>query len=189
MRQLTVFNSVSLDGYFTDAHGDMSWAHAGGDDPEFAAFTAENAKGGGVLVFGRVTYEMMAGFWPTPAAAQAMPEVAAQMNTLEKIVFSRTLDAAAWENTRLVKGDPAAEMRKLKEEQGPGMVILGSGSIVAQLAEAGDLIDMYQTVVCPIALGSGRTMFEGLSRRMNLKLVQSRVFAGNGKAFLSYAPA
>jgi len=66
MRKLIVFNSVTLDGYFTDANGDMSWAHK--NDPEWNAFTAENAKGGGTLLFGRITYDLMVSFWPTPAA-------------------------------------------------------------------------------------------------------------------------
>ncbi len=69
MRKLSVFNQVSLDGYVTDARGDMSWAHR--SDPEWQAFTAENALGGGVLVFGRVTYDLMASFWPTPAPLAA----------------------------------------------------------------------------------------------------------------------
>jgi dihydrofolate reductase len=91
-----MFNSVSLDGYFTDANNDMSWAHAGGDDPEVREFTAGNAKGTGALVFGRITYEMMASFWPTPQAAQMMPEVAAGMNGARKYVFSRSLRKADW---------------------------------------------------------------------------------------------
>jgi dihydrofolate reductase len=186
MRKLIVFNNISLDGYFTDAKGDMSWAHEGGDDPEFAAFTSDNAKGGGVLVFGRVTYDLMASFWPTPAAAAQMPQVAEQMNKLEKIVFSRTLEAAAWMNTRLVTSDPVAEMRRIKREEGSDMVIMGSGSIVAQFAQAG-LIDGYQVVVCPIALGSGRTMFEGVTRPIRMKLTHSRTFR-NGKIFASCEP-
>ena len=80
MPKLNIFNNVSLDGYFTDSNNDMSWAHAGADDPELREFTVGNAKGAAALVFGRVTYEMMAGFWPTPMAAQMMPEVAVGMN-------------------------------------------------------------------------------------------------------------
>ena len=77
MTRLNMFNSVSLDGYFTDSSNDMSWAHAGGGDKEFQDFVAGNAQGKSALIFGRVTYEMMAAFWPTPMAAQMMPEVAA----------------------------------------------------------------------------------------------------------------
>jgi dihydrofolate reductase len=182
MRKLIVFNQVSLDGYFVDASGDMSWAHR--NDPEWNAFASENASGGGELVFGRITYEMMAGFWPTPQALQMMPAVAEGMNTSPKIVFSTTLDAASWNNTRLIKGDIASQMRKLKAEAGPGMAILGSGSIVSQLAQAG-LIDEYQLVINPIVLGAGRTMFEGVKEKLSLKLINTRTF-GNGNVVLRY---
>ncbi len=74
MRKLIVFNSVSLDGYFTDANSDMSFAHNPNPDAEFDAFTSGNASGGGMLLFGRVTYQMMESFWPTPAAAESMPD-------------------------------------------------------------------------------------------------------------------
>jgi dihydrofolate reductase len=74
-----VFESSSVDGYFVDAQGDMSWAHAGQDDPAFADWVGGNASGGGALLFGRKTYEMMEAFWPTPAAANEMPIVAAGM--------------------------------------------------------------------------------------------------------------
>ncbi len=187
MRKLIVFNSITLDGYFTGANGDMSWAHEGSDDPEFAAFTAGNAKGDGALVFGRVTYDMMKSFWPTDQAKQAMPEVADGMNRKEKIVFSRTLDKSDWQNTRLLKEDPVAAIRKIKQQQGPGLALLGSGTIVAPLAAAG-LIDSYQVVVCPIVLGAGRTMFQGLPRPLRLKPTQSRQFR-NGKIFITYEPA
>lgn len=184
MRKLLVFNSVSVDGYFTDAKGDMSWAHK--SDPEFNEFVAENSKSGGELLYGRVTYQMMESFWPTPAAAKQFPKVAEQMNKLPKVVFSRTLDSVSWQNTRLLKGDLAEEVRKLKEESGEQMVLMGSGSIVAQLAPEG-LIDEYQIVVNPIVLGDGRTMFEGVKERLNLKRTNSRTFE-NGNVLLCYEP-
>ena len=185
MPKLIVFNSVSLDGYFTDAIGDMSWAHT--QDPEWDEFVSGNASGGGVLMFGRVTYDLMASFWPTPMAAKIAPVVAERMNSLPKVVFSRSLDKASWNNTKVVKGDIAAEVRKMKQEPGPGMVILGSGSIVSQLTEAG-LIDEYQIVVHPIVLGQGRTLFEGIKNKVRLKRTSSRTF-GNGNVVLCYQPA
>ena len=182
MRRLTAFEQVSLDGFFVDAKGDMSWAHK--QDPEWNEFAAGNAKGGGTLLFGRVTYEMMASFWPTEAARQRMPEVAEGMNTLPKVVFSRTLSETPWKNTRLVKGDMVTEVRKMKSEPGRGMVILGSGSVVSQLTEAA-LIDELQIVVNPIVLGRGRTLFETVSKSVPLKRVDTRTF-GNGNVVLSY---
>lgn len=182
MRKLVVFNNVSLDGYFVDARGDMSWAHR--HDAEWNAFTSENASGGAELVFGRVTYDMMAGFWTTAAARETLPAVAERMNGLPKVVFSRTLDEAAWRNTRLVRGDLAAATKALKEEAGPDMVVLGSGSIVAQLTDA-RLIDEYQVVLCPVVLGGGRTMFEGVKEKVDLALKRTRAF-GNGNVVLWY---
>jgi len=186
MRRLAVFNQVSVDGYFVDAHGDMSWAHNATKDAAWQAFVEGNAKSGGVLLFGRITYELMAGYWPTPLAARNNPVVAERMDNLPKIVFSRTLEKASWHNTKLVKGDPAAEIRKLKQEPGPDMVILGSGTIVSQVTQA-RLVDEYQVVVIPIVLGQGRTMFEGMNERLPLKLAKTRTF-DNGNVLLCYEP-
>jgi dihydrofolate reductase len=185
MPKLVAYTSVSLDGYFTDANGDMNWAHK--HDPEWQAFVSENASRGGQLLFGRVTYDLMAGFWPTALAAQSNPVVVERMNSLRKFVFSRKLDQVTWNNATLLKGDLAAEVRKLKQEPGPNIVVMGSGSVVAQLAEAG-LIDEYQIVLNPIVVGNGRTMFEGVKRKLPMKLASSRVF-GNGNVVLFYQPA
>jgi dihydrofolate reductase len=172
-RHLSVFNSISLDGHFTDGTSDMSWAHA--PDPEWQQFTAENAGGDAELIFGRKTYEMMANFWPTPQAKQMMPEVAASMNRMRKNVFSRSLTEARWENSRLARGDLVAEVRRLKSEPGPGLLIMGSGEIVSQLTQAG-LIDDFQLVTVPIVLGRGRSLFEGVTTRPSLKLTKTRIF-------------
>ena len=166
----------------------MSWAHrTNKDDAEWNTFVEENASGGGVLVFGRVTYELMAGFWPTPFAIESMPVVAEGMNSMPKIVFSRTLNEASWNNTKLVKDDPATEIQKMKQEPGENMVIMGSGSIVSQLAEEEGLIDEYQIVVIPVVLGKGRTMFDGIKKKLDLKLIRSRVFY-NENVLLCYEP-
>jgi dihydrofolate reductase len=185
MRKLAVFNNVTLDGYFVTMNGDMSWAHK--QDAEWNAYVQGNASGGGELLFGRITYEMMASYWPTPHAIENFPVVAEGMNNLPKVVFSRTMDKASWSNTKLVKGDLAAEVRKMKKEPGKDMVILGSGSIVSQLAQQG-LIDEYQVAVNPIVLGKGRTMFDGIKDKLTLKLTKTRPFA-NGSVVLCYEPA
>jgi dihydrofolate reductase len=184
MPKLVTYTMVSLDAYFTDANGDMSWAHK--KDPEWQAYVSENASGGGQLLFGRVTYDLMASFWPTPLAVQSSPIVVERMNSLPKMVFSKTLDKASWNNTTLVKGDLTTEVRKLKQEPGPNMTVMGSGSIVAQLADAG-LIDEYQIVVSPLVLGNGRTLFEGVKKKLPMKLTKSRAF-GNGNVVLCYEP-
>jgi dihydrofolate reductase len=184
VRRLIVFNSVSLDGFFVDRNGDMSWAH--NSSAEFDAFVEGNAKGGGMLLFGRITYDLMASFWPTPVASQMYPIVAERMNNLPKVVFSRAMEKATWSNTKLVKGDIVEEIRSMKRESGADMVIMGSGSIVSQLTQEG-LIDEYQFVVIPVILGKGRTMFDGIRDKLTLQLTKSRIF-GNGNVFLCYEP-
>jgi dihydrofolate reductase len=184
MQRVMVFNNVSVDGYIADDKGDMSWAR--NDDAEWNEFVQGNARGDGMLMFGRKTYDLMVSFWPTPAAIAMMPEVAEKMNSAKKVVFSKSMKRVEWKNTTLVKGDPVEAVRKMKGEAGEGMVIFGSGTIVAQLAGAG-LIDEYQIAVIPVALGAGKTMFEGLERRLKLKLTKHRVF-GNGSVLLHYEP-
>ena len=185
MRKLSVFLNISLDGYFADANNAMDWAHR--QDEEWTRFAAGNASGDSTLVFGRVTYDMMAAFWPSEMAKQSMPDVARGMNTAEKFVFSRTLKHSDWTNTRMVNGDPVGEIRTLKAGDGPALVILGSGSIVAQLTQAG-LIDEYQLAVMPEVLGAGRTPFDGVTNRPTLKRTEFRAFA-NGAVFLRYEAA
>ncbi len=184
MPRLSSFISLSIDGCYADAGGGMSWADA--QDPEQAEFTGANARGGGALVFGRVTYEMMAAFWPTPTAAQLMPDVAAQMNALPKIVFSRTLSSADWSNTR-VNADVAGELRKLKSGKGPDMAILGSGSIVLEAAAAG-LLDELQVMLVPVTLGAGKRLFDGLPRSLAWRREEVRQFS-NGNVFVRWRPA
>ena len=183
MRKLIVFNLVSLDGCFTGEGGDISWHRV---DAEFQELANEAANSGSTLLFGRVTYQLMAGFWPTPEAVRTDPVVAEGMNTSEKIVFSRTLDSALWHNTRLVNDDMIGAVRRLKQGSGKNLAVLGSGTIVAQLAAAG-LIDEYRILINPVVLGRGRTMFEGIGRHLHLKLIRSRIF-GNGNVLLCYAP-
>jgi dihydrofolate reductase len=186
MRRLIVFNQVTLDGYFAGRNGDIGWAHRDRNDAEWNAFVEGNAKGGGTLLFGRITYELMASYWPTPLALANDPVVAERMNNLPKVVFSRTLDKPSWSNTKLVKTGMEAAIRKMKTEPGPDMAILGSGSIVSQLAQQG-VIDEYQIVVVPVVLGNGRTMFEGVGKKLTLKLARTRPFA-NGSVLLCYEP-
>lgn len=184
MARLSVFNSVSLDGYFSGDGGDLSWAHSAPQDAEWQAFVNGNAGGDGPLLFGRITYDMMAAFWPTPAAAQQMPEVAAGMNRLPKFVCSRSMKASPWQNTTVLNGDLLSEVQRLKQRPGGDITILGSGTIVSQLAQAG-LVDAYQYVLVPVILGKGRTMFEGVTSRPVLKPTKTRVF-GNGNVVLWY---
>ena len=185
-RRLSSFVQVSLDGFYCGPNGDMSFAQKPPEDTEWQAYVNGNASGGGMLLFGRVTYDMMAAWWPTPEAAKVAPVVADRMNAMPKVVFSRTLTAADWINTTLVKGDLVESVAALKREEGPEIATLGSGSIVRQLAAAG-LVDTFQIGVVPVVLGSGKSLFAGVTRRLDLVLTSSRAFA-NGTVVLGYVP-
>jgi dihydrofolate reductase len=184
MRKLSVFNFLSLDGYYKDINNKTDWHTHGGK--EEGKFSEEGAQSGSILVFGRVTYDMMAGFWPSPMAHEMFPKVATGMNQSEKIVFSKKLKKAAWSNTKVISGNIINEMKKLKKSAGSDLTILGSGSLVTQFAEEG-LIDTYIFMVDPIAIGSGTPIFNGLKRQLNLKLISSRKFK-SGTVLNSYEP-
>jgi dihydrofolate reductase len=119
-------------------------------------------------------------------ATQNMPTVAEAMNKQPKVVFSRTMNEAKWNNTRLISGDLATEARKLKEESGDDIVIMGSGNLISQLAKL-KMIDEYQIALTPVVIGKGKSMFDGVNKT-NLKLTKSRAF-GNGTVVLWYEPA
>ncbi|WP_353720284.1 dihydrofolate reductase family protein [Dyadobacter sp. 676] len=183
MGKLIAYNFTTLNGYFKGRDNDISWHRHGQEENEFAAGNLETRA---TLLFGRITYEMMAGFWPTPMAMESMPEVARGMNETEKIVFSTTLKTARWANTTLIKTDLVEAVRALKADPERMMTILGSGSIIMQLAEA-RLIDEYQFMIDPVAIGEGTPSFQGLTRKLDLELIDSRVF-GSGVVLLRYVP-
>jgi dihydrofolate reductase len=186
MPQLIVFDHITLDGYFAAPNGDISFLRQRFKDDEFHSFAVENINAAGSLVFGRVTYEVMVNYWPTPNAIKDEPTIAERMNSLLKFVLSRTLSKSSWNNTQFPKGDIASEVRKIKQLPGKRIAILGSGSIVAQLAPLG-LIDEYELVLNPVAIGRGRTLFDGIKDQMNLKLTKTHTFR-NGNVLLNYEP-
>jgi dihydrofolate reductase len=183
MRRLIVFNFITLNGFFEGSNGDTSWHRHGPEENEFGA---EKIKSGGTLLFGRVTYEMMVSFWPTPAATQSFPVMAEGMNKAEKIVFSRTLKKVEWNNTRLVKDNIIEEIKKMKQMPGNDMALLGSGSILTQFAE-NNLIDEYQIMIDPVVLGDGVPIFKGIRNKLNLELSSTRTFK-SGVVLLCYKP-
>jgi dihydrofolate reductase len=183
MRKLNVFEFISLDGYYKGLNGDISWHRHGGDESEFSA---DSLKADNMLLFGRVTYDMMVSFWPTPDAINSLPAVATGMNSAEKIVFSNTLKKADWNNTSIMSGDIVSQIKKLKQTPGKDMTILGSGTILTQFAEAG-LIDGYQFMIDPVALGNGTPIFSGLKRKLDLELTDTKVFK-SGIVLLKYEP-
>jgi dihydrofolate reductase len=184
MRKVTVFNFITLNGYFKGPDGDISWHKHGAEENEYAA---EMLKSGNTLLFGRVTYEMMASYWPTPIAIKNDPMVAAGMNNADKIVFSKTLKKVEWSNTRIVKDNIGEEIEKMKKMPGKDMTLLGSGTILTQFAEQ-SLIDEYQIMVDPIVIGDGTPIFKGIRNKLDLKLTSTRTFK-SGVVLLCYQPA
>ncbi len=183
MKKLGAFLFISLDGYYEGQNRDISWHVHGEEENEYAV---ENLEKNNILLFGRITYDLMANFWQTPEAKKSEPEVAKLMTGSEKFVVSRTLKNPEWENTSVISGNIASEIRKIKQLSVKDIVILGSNSIMVQLAEA-DLIDQYEIMIDPVAIGSGKQLFSGITRRLNLELTNARKFK-SGVVLLSYKP-
>jgi dihydrofolate reductase len=175
---------VSLDGFFEGPNRELDWHNV---DQEFNEFAIDQLNSLDFLLFGRVTYEMMASYWPTPAALRDDPIVAGRMNALPKIVISKTLDKAEWNNTRLMKDHIAEEIGKLKQQPGKDMAIFGSSDLATSLTELG-LVDEYRIMVNPVVLGAGKPLFKGIPGRLQLKLVKTKTFH-NGNVLLYYEPA
>jgi dihydrofolate reductase len=185
MRKVLFFMLTTLDGYFEGPNQDISWHNAG--DEEFNQFAIQQLDNVDTLIFGRLTYELMVGYWTTDFAKTNDPIVAAKMNSTPKLVFSKTLEKVAWENTRLIHDNYVAEMRALKQQPGKDMVILGSSDLAVTFIEHG-LIDEYRIMLNPLALGGGKPLFQGIPGRLDLKLVHTRVFK-SGNVLLYYVPA
>ncbi|MHC1785177.1 MAG: dihydrofolate reductase family protein [Anaerolineaceae bacterium] len=156
MRKIIVFNHVTLDGFFAGPNGELDWPVK--DDGESTEFAREGQGEADTFIFGRVTYEMMAGYWPTPAAIAQNPVFANALNNNAKIVFSKTLTKTGWANTQLWHEINREEILKLKALPGKNMLIFGSGTIVQQLTALG-LIDEYQLILNPLVLGKGKPLF------------------------------
>jgi dihydrofolate reductase len=184
MRKIIVFEVMTLDGYDEGPNKEFDWPVA---DEEFNEFGLRQLDEVDTLLFGRVTYEMMAAYWPTPAARQDDPGVAAKMNSLPKIVVSRTLTVTGWANSRLLEGDLATEVTKLKEQPGKDIAVFGSAGLTVSLLQLG-LVDELRIMVSPIVLGAGRSLFRTAGERIRLRLLSARPFR-SGNVLLTYTPA
>jgi dihydrofolate reductase len=183
MARLILFNLVTLDGFFAGPNGEIDWHRV---DDEFNEFAVGQLEAAGGLVFGRVTYELMAGYWPSEEGPRDDPLVAAKMNGLPKVVFSRTMERADWANTSLVRGDDAVrEMAGLKKRPGKDLYIFGSADLAGTFTRH-RLIDEYRLLVNPVVLGRGRPLFAG-ARRLDFEHLSTRTF-GNGNVLQCYSP-
>lgn len=126
----------------------------------------------------------MAAFWPGPVAQEQFPIVAENMNKAEKLVCSTQLKETSWSNTTILNGDIVEKVRELKQLGNKNITILGSGSIITQLADAG-LIDQFTIMLDPVTLGNGTSLFNGIKNPLELKLTSTRVFK-DGIVLLNY---
>ncbi len=175
MRGLIASEMVTLDGYFAGPNGEIDWFFW---NEEMANCSADLLSRVDTILFGRVTYELMADYWPSASVTSENPIIIDKMNNLPKIVFSKTLEKAEWKNTKLVEEINKDDILKLKQQPGKDIVIYGSGSIVSALTQLG-LIDEYRIFVNPVILGSGKLLFKNLTKNVNLKLVQTKTFKSN----------
>ena len=182
MPSMYSFMLVSADGYHVGPADTLAWHNV---DKEFSQLAQRQLHEAGTLVFGRVTYEGMAAFWPTPAAEESDPYVARAMNTTPKIVISRTLATATWAGTQVIRARPEEELAKLKQQAGKDVVIMGSSTLTAGLLQTG-LLDELRIMVNPVILGEGRSLFAGASTT-NLILLRTQRFS-SGNVLLCYQP-
>lgn len=181
MRKLIAWDMITLDGFFEGPNkGDIDWFLF--EEEELEPYILESQMRAGTLLFGRVTYEGMAEYWRS-----AEGTIAEFMNSVEKVVFSRTLESADWSNTRLVKDNAAEEVSKLKGQDGRAIFVFGSADFTSTLIEH-DLIDEYRIGINPLLLGTGTPFFKGSKRRVDLKLVEARPLK-SGLVILHYQPA
>lgn len=201
MRRILAFDNVSADGFFSDAQGGLDWVV---NDPDLlakngAAAASGASSGDATLLFGRRTYEMFAAFWPhvtrdTPAPhgeGKMPPEMLAMadmLNGAEKLVWSRSLEKPSWKGTRVLRAFDPKEVAALKRAPGPDIMVFGSGSLVAQLAEH-RLLDELQLQVSPIALGKGRNLLADLPRAHALRLLEATPYPKTGVVMMRYGLA
>src|SRR5580658_7690632 len=180
MRRIIVSNLVSLDGFFEGPNQELDWFIV---DEEFFAYAKDLLRSVDTLLFGAKTYQHMAAYWPSAP----VDEIADKMNSLPKIVFSKTLEKADWNNSRVIRDKIQEEVSKLKAQPGKDMVIFGSASLASSLLQLG-LIDEYRVILQPVLLGKGSPLFQGITDRIQLKLISAKTF-GSGVVLLSYQRA
>lgn len=178
MRKVIMWDMVSVDGFFEAPGHDIEWFVF---EDELAAYIGETQLEADTLLFGRVTYEMMAAYWPS-----AEGDIATFMNGAEKFVFSRSMKSADWHKTTLVTGDAAKEVERLKQRDGGTIFIFGSADFAAGLIDKG-LVDEYRLGINPVLLGKGVPLFKPGLKRTKLKLTHARPL-NSGVVILHYQP-
>jgi dihydrofolate reductase len=183
MARLILFNMMTVDGFFEGPNKEIDWHNV---DSEFNEYAIEQLNSADTLIFGRVTYELMAAWWPKADAIKDDPIVAQKMNAIPKIVFSRTLDVAAWENTVIIKEKFEQKIKELKHEKTKNLFIFGSSELASSFRRL-NLIDEYRIIINPILLGKGNPLFKEWDAKLKLKLLRLREFK-SGNILLVYSP-
>jgi len=185
MRKVIVSEFVTLEGVMEDPGGAEKFKHGGWTWPywnnEIGKFKLDELFASDALLLGRVTYQGFAAAWPSRTDKEGFAD---RMNSLPKFVVSATLDKAEWNNSKLIRGNVAEEVSRLKQQPGQDILIAGSGALVRTLMRH-DLIDEYRLLVYPVVVGSGKRLFEGLNERLNLKHISARTFS-SGVVALCY---
>jgi len=180
MRRVIASNLVSLDGFFEGPNKELDWFVI---DEEFLEYAKTLLRTADTILFGRETYKHMASYWPS-----APPdEIANKMNSLAKVVFSKSLPTVEWNNSRLVPDNAVQEVAKLKQLPGGDILIFGSAALASSLLQAG-LIDEYRVILNPILIGSGNPLFPNIKERIRLRLSKTQLF-GSGVVVLYYQTA
>ena len=182
MRQVVLQFWISLDGYSCDEGTETYRVMEAISDPEQEKYFVGRLRQAGTHIMGRTTYQEMAEFWP----ASDHP-VAAPMNEIPKVVFSRSTESAGWAPARIARGDTAAEIARLKNEPGGEILAHGGTQFARSLIQLG-LVDEYRLWVLPVAAGQGAALFDGLARPVTLRLRTSTAFP-SGILELAYEPA
>lgn len=177
MRNLIMWNVITLDGYF---EGEKNWDLSFHNEiwgPELEKLSLEQLRSADYLVFGRVTYEGMSAYWKK--AEGENNEIAKLMNSIPKLVFSKTLKTVDWNNSTLINKDASAEMASLKAQGSGDMFVFGSADL-SQTFINDDSFDEYRIGIAPVILGSGRPLFKQGTSPRNLSLVTSQALSSGG---------
>ncbi len=180
MRKIIVLSYLSLDG-FTASNGDFDWIIW---DDGVNEYYKETQRTTDTVLFGRVSYESLKNYWSTPKASAEDPEMIEFINQTRKVVFSKSLETADWNNSEVLKEIVPNDIEAMKKDSGKDILVIGSGSVVSQLENA-SLIDEYRFISIPVVLGEGKPYFQNLDDKLKLKFLEMRNFK-SGNVLLRY---
>jgi dihydrofolate reductase len=187
MRKVFLHINISLDGFIEDDKHEMDWHFV---DDEFEEYIKEVLRSIDGMIFGRVAHQLLAEYWPTaaskPGASPRDVETATMMNTLPKYVISRESYQTEWQNSHIISGDVAGEIRNLKDEPGKDIALFAGAGVARSFMQL-DLLDEYRLILNPVVLGRGTPLFRNGNDKRNLELLETLRFS-SGAMVLTYKP-